>query len=79
MPFFWPTPPSADDPPDPPPALQPDEGEDKIVRHRREHLEKAGLPYPLALELAIVGVDYQAVVRAVRAGATAEQVEAMFL
>ena len=46
---------------------------------RTDHLERKGLPYPLAMELALSGVDWHQVARAIDRGMTVKEVEEVFL
>lgn len=46
---------------------------------RVQRFEAMGLSYPLALELALAGIDWHRVERAIAKGMTPAQVEAVFL
>lgn len=81
---FPPAPMAADPPPPPEPEPEPiaaviEDENDRLREWRVEHLEEVGLPYPLALELALAGADWHRVARAVEAGMTVKQVESIFL
>jgi hypothetical protein len=65
--------------PDPPPPAPGDSEDDRVRAWRVEMLEGLGLPYPVALELAIEGADWQKVKVAVDRGASVDQVERIFL
>lgn len=67
--------------PDDPPASPWEDGSERerIVAWRRHNLEKAGLPYPLALQIAISDANWHRVDRALKNGATVELVERIFL
>lgn len=67
--------------PEPVPVPVWDDGAEaeRVVAWRRAALEKEGLPYPLALQIALTRVDLRTVVRALEAGMTHEQAERVFL
>lgn len=72
--------PEPDDPPPFPSLLVTETDEQERVRAwRTAHLEKKGLPYPLAMELALSGVDWHQVARAIDRGMTVKEVEEVFL
>lgn len=53
---------------------------ERVVEWRRTELERAGLPYPIALELAITrSVDLHSVLTAVKRGADPELIVRIFL
>ena len=56
-----------------------DEEAERVRVWRVEKYEEYGLPYPVALELAVRGVDWHRVARAMTCGATTAQVERIFL
>jgi hypothetical protein len=65
--------------PDPPPPAPGDSEDERVRAWRTERLEAMGLPYPVALELAIEGADWQKVEKAVDLGASVDEVERIFL
>lgn len=72
-------PPEPEEEPEPLP-LKHDTEHERLLYHRTSHFEAdCCLPYPLALQLAMVAADWHQVKRAVDAGCTVEQVEAIFL
>lgn len=67
--------------PDDPPASPWEDGDEqeRVVAWRRANLERAGLPYPLALQIAASRTDWHRVDHAMKRGATIEDVERIFL
>jgi hypothetical protein len=52
---------------------------ERVLEWRVAEFEALGLPYPVALELAINGADMEQARQATAKGATPEQMAAMFL
>lgn len=77
FPGRWYVPPEVPTPADPP-QFGRDE-DDRVREWRVAHFEGLGLPYPVALELALTGVDWHRVERVMGQGATVAQVERIFL
>lgn len=85
--FGFPPAPLPAEPPAEPPEEEPDavpdpvrDEQERIMVWRRDVLEEVGLPYPLALEIAIdPRIDLHQVVQAVKDGATPELVQDIFL
>jgi len=64
----------------PEPPVDPNDSEVERMRAWRvSRYDRLGLPYPLALELAIAGADWHKVKDAVDRGASPELVERIFL
>ena len=77
LPIWCSKPPEPDDPP--PSPWEAGREAERVVNYRRERLEELGLPYPMALQLALGREDWHAIARAVERGMTPEQVERVFL
>ena len=76
----WYRPPlSVPDVADPPELFAVDVEAECVREWRIAHLEALGLSYPVALELALAGVDWHRVERAMVQGMTPEQVASVFL
>lgn len=52
---------------------------DPMLKYRLNRFQALGLPYPVALELAALRVDWHRVDRSMKAGCTIEQVSLVFL
>lgn len=71
---------SVPEPEEPPPSPWDDGSErERVIAWRRANLEKAGLPYLLALQIASSHTDWHRVDHAMKRGATIEDVERIFL
>lgn len=67
------------EPEDPPPVPGEKDAWELGIDYRRNELEKLGVPYPLALEIAMLGGrEWDRAERAVKHGATIEQLERIF-
>lgn len=75
-------PPAIPEPDDPPPTPLADVVTEESERVRlwvTDRLEEVGLPYPLALELALNRADWHLIQRTLARGATVKDIQEMFL